>query len=138
MEHNCNHCGVELTEDNWRVSARKKRDYKCKSCDCEAVKKNARKLKKEVIMAYGGACVCCGCDIPAFLTIDHIDGKGAEHRRKLFNSGEDRSARSSGTPFYRWLKKNDFPKDNFQLLCYNCNCAKHTNGECPHKQLLEL
>ena len=35
---------------------------------------------------------------------------------------------------YRWLKKHGFPKEGFQLLCYNCNCAKGFFGKCPHKK----
>jgi hypothetical protein len=30
--------------------------------------------------------------------------------------------------FYR-----GYPKDNFQLLCMNCNFAKGHRGECPHQ-----
>lgn len=39
----------------------------------------------------------------------------------------------SGWNFYRWLKNNGFPKKDFQLLCFNCNCAKGFFGMCPHK-----
>lgn len=63
--------------------------------------------------AYGGKCVNCNtCDY-RFLTIDHIDGSGAEHRREV------------GRDIYVWLKNNNYPKDNYQLLCYNCNYLKH-------------
>lgn len=83
------------------------------------------KIKLEVIEAYGGVCTCCGISEPVFLTIDHIHNDGAAHRRELTKSGKK--------DIYRVLKAEGYPKDRFQLLCYNCNCAKQHNGVCPHK-----
>lgn len=40
----------------------------------------ARRLKLEVLAGYGGKCICCGETHPAFLTVDHINNDGAEHR----------------------------------------------------------
>lgn len=32
-----------------------------------------------------------------------------------------------------WFVDNEFP-DGFQILCFNCNCGRHRNGDvCPHK-----
>ena len=85
-----------------------------------------RALKLEMIAAYGGKCACVGCDVshPDFLTLDHIDGYGARHRKQTGISG--------GYRFFAWLKRRGFPKDRFQLLCWNCNCAKQHAGGCPH------
>lgn len=83
-----------------------------------------RLLKAMVIGAYGGKCVCCGESNPVFLTIDHIHGGGQLDRR-----GEH-----GGWRFYTRLVKTGFPKDNYQLLCYNCNLSKGFWGECPHEQ----
>ncbi len=85
-----------------------------------------RELRQETIAAYGGRCACCGEDHVEFLGIDHIDGKGAEHRRALGIKG--------GTPMYRWLRDHGYPKDNFQLLCHNCNQARGFYGYCPHER----
>src|SRR5262249_27217756 len=58
-------------------------------------------LKQRVMEAYGGArCVCCGETGLAFLTIDHIEGKGCLHRRTIRRKGET---------FYRWLKVHHSP-----------------------------
>jgi hypothetical protein len=79
-----------------------------------------QKLKREVIAIYGGVCTCCAESEIAFLTIDHINNDGAEHRRKI------------GKRIYCWLKQHEFPSD-FQVLCFNCNCGKRINGGiCPH------
>lgn len=89
-------------------------------------------LKLEVLKEYGNECVCCQEDKIEFLTIDHVDGTGAEHRKSLgLDYGRDRG--TGGHNFYRWLKKNNYPRDNFQILCFNCNAAKHMYGKCPHK-----
>jgi len=82
----------------------------------------AKELRDRVLRAYGSKCCCCGEPEPLFLTVDHKDGKGSEHRR------------FTGSQTYRYLEKHGYPKDNYQLLCYNCNCGRQKNGGiCPHK-----
>lgn len=77
-------------------------------------------LRLETIEAYGGRCVCCGEDWPMFLTIDHIDGDGWLEKGK-------------GWHLYKRLKSQGWPKDKYQLLCFNCNSAK---GQCPDHHAL--
>lgn len=67
------------------------------------------------------ACACCGELTKEFLTIDHINEDGAEHRRN--NPGAIGIA--------TWLRVRGFP-EGYQILCMNCNSAKHRFGECPH------
>lgn len=66
------------------------------------------------------ACVCCGESEYEFLTIDHINGGGRHHRRTMTHSH-----------LYKWLIDNGLP-EGYQVLCYNCNCAKGKLGKCPH------
>ena|SRR3990167_6197051 len=82
--------------------------------------KMRRQVRVEAVEAYGGRCVCCGEDQFEFLTFDHKDADGAEHRKdiKMY--------------FPIWLKRNNWP-DSIQLMCWNCNCAKNTYDHCPHK-----
>jgi len=88
------------------------------------------KYRLLVLIHYGGdppKCACCGENHLEFLSIDHIHGGGDEERKKIGGS------RSCGSMvFYRWLIKNGFP-DGYQVLCYNCNCAKGFYGYCPHQ-----
>lgn len=84
---------------------------------------SAKKLRSDILLAYGGSCACCGESRHEFLAIDHINNDGASHRRQL---GSDR--------IYSWLKRNGFPRDRFQLLCHNCNCSKGLYGYCPHQR----
>ena len=83
------------------------------------------KLRQEIIEAYGGSCTCCGEVIPEFLSIDHINNDGNIERKQKNSKG--------GATFYKELKNRGFPKDNYQLLCMNCNFAKGHFGICPHQ-----
>lgn len=84
-----------------------------------------QKLRAEVFAAYGGfRCACCGETTPEFLTVDHIEGGGNQHRKQLA---------AEGITLYRWLKRHGFPP-GFQALCANCNTAKHIHGQCPHQR----
>lgn len=103
-------------------------NQRCEQC-AMANRKRRRafdaRVKKEVFERYGGfSCVCCGITEEVFLNIDHVKGGGSEHRKQPFCL--------KGRHFYRWLRKQDFPK-GFQVLCFNCNFAKWKLGKCPHQ-----
>jgi hypothetical protein len=98
-------------EQKARVAARVKADHAA--------------TKLEVMKAYGASCVCCGETDICFLSIDHRNGNGAEHRKTRSDG--------SGSMLYRSLKRQGFPQGEYQILCYNCNMAKGFYGECPHQ-----
>lgn len=85
------------------------------------------KRKLQVFSHYGLSCARCGYYDLRALSIDHIDGYGAEHRRILAGLvGRDHLGSDE---FYRWLITNSFPV-GFQTLCMNCQFIKrHENGE---------
>lgn len=94
----------------------------------EELQKYARdayaKLKKQVYDHYENICACCGETEEKFLTIEHKNGNGTQHRVQVGGGGER---------MYRWIVKNDYPPD-IELLCANCNLGKYrNNGICPHK-----
>jgi hypothetical protein len=81
--------------------------------------------KEAAFLAYGGfVCACCGETEPVFLCLDHVNGDGADQRRKLGKST---------MVLFRWLKNHGYPPGLFQVLCHNCNMGKHLGG-CPHKR----
>lgn len=88
-----------------------------------------QEIKRLVLSNYSYhelRCACCGENHIDFLTIDHINGGGTQHRTKVI-----------GTQLYRWLIKNNFPS-GYQVLCFNCNCAKglkQNNNKCPHEAM---
>lgn len=107
----------------------------CRSCNYEANRiyskrhreKNPgysaayyRELKNKVIAGYGSKCACCSEAERMFLTLDHVNGGGRQERKR----------KGSHFPYLDALNR-DFPAD-YQVLCFNCNCAKGLYGKCPH------
>ncbi len=125
----------QYRKDNPEYFKRKRDEWYYKNHDFKLKynKERAKKLTFDVFSYYCNGnpkCVCCGEVDIRFLTIDHINGGGNEHRRSLSHKG------FSGVNFYAWLKRNKYPK-GFQVLCYNCNCGKvRNNNICPHKTVL--
>lgn len=98
----------------------------CERCgEANRARKRAqhRRLRAAAIAAYGAKCVCCGETEDVFLTIDHANNDGAEHRRELGTNS-----------VLRWLAKHGYP-EGFQVLCFNCNLGRAKNGGvCPHEE----
>lgn len=93
-----------------------------------ATRRWAKNNKRKVINHYSkgtNRCMCCHETIFEFLTLDHILGGGNSHRKSMKNT--------SSTCLYHWLIKNNYP-EGFQILCFNCNHAKHIYGICPHNK----
>ena len=87
-------------------------------------KERRKKIKFEVLSFYSNndiKCTCCKENNYMFMSIDHINGGGTKHRKKI----------GGGATFYSWLKRNGFP-EGYQVLCFNCNCAKGFYGKCTH------
>lgn len=86
------------------------------------------RLKIETLLAYGGTtCNCCQETELKFLTLDHINNDGFKSR--ILINGQRKYLES-----YDILRKQGFPnKENYQVLCMNCNFGKRlNNGVCPH------
>jgi len=121
-------CVVDTCE-NQKYSGRKYCYSHLKEYRPEVIEKRLkfdnRDPRQKVLMFYTNGtmkCQCPKCDITNsyFLTIDHINGDGAKHRRLLKRNS-----------IYRWLISNNFPK-GFQVLCFNCNMTKGANRTCGH------
>lgn len=116
----CNKASRQWVKDN----PEKRKEVQKKS------NKKTRDTKRLQVMKYYSnetlQCACCGESIYEFLTINHINNDGAEHRRTV----------GSGTAFHYWLVKNNFP-EGYQVLCFNCNCGRNITKDkvCPHKKL---
>lgn len=100
----------------------------CRLCRGKLYERRKRQRldeKKAAFAAYGGeVCACCGERHFEFLTIDHINGGGAAHRRSLKAAGDLWG-------IYRWLKVHSYPT-GFRVLCMNCNWSIGVHGYCPH------
>lgn len=93
----------------------------------ESSKQSRAKLRLNVLLAYGGKCICCGETIVEFLQLDHVNNDGKEHRRQISNGLH------SGSRVYKWAKDNSYPP-SLQILCGNCHNAKTHYGGCPHQK----
>ena len=86
------------------------------------------KNRVKVISHYSNdanCCECCGEKHIEFLAIDHRNGDGNKHRKKIGGL--------SGFMFHSWLIQNGLP-DGFRVLCHNCNQSKGNLGGCPHNE----
>lgn len=90
----------------------------------QQARERSKRIRREVLQHYGGKCECCGEFILEFLALDHIEGGGGAHRKKI-NTGN----------FAWWLKRNGYPK-GYRVLCHNCNMARGIYGYCPHEHLI--
>ena len=143
--YRCPDCGIEKPESDFHKNVARSRGLDSICIECKrrraSVRHHAnyeenknrnnqkallkrRKLRKDIIQAYGGKCVCCGEAEEAFLVIDHIDGGGTKERRE---------PGKGGVAFYWFLKTNCFP-EGYQVLCANCNMAKERLEGCPHQK----
>jgi len=73
------------------------------------VSSSYRDKRKSMLDTLGNRCVCCGETEEIYLEIDHV-----------FNDGSKDKA-----PSLKKIKEN---KERYQILCCNCNRAKHKNG----------
>lgn len=118
LSYCCKECNKERarrytqTSPNWKARHNKDaRNYK-------------QKVKFETLAHYSGGtpfCKCCGVNNLVFLTIDHINGGGNQHRKSI-----------PGRNLTQWLRQNKYP-EGYQVLCFNCNFAK-SRGVCPHAE----
>lgn len=88
--------------------------------------------KRKAIEAYGGSCYCCGETIEEFLTLDHANNDGAEHRA-MVNKG---NSRTGSNKLYKVLYRDGWPQNlGIRVACFNCNCGRQVNGGvCPHQE----
>lgn len=90
---------------------------------------NVKRLKMSILNHYSNDTMRCmnpNCEVPGGATniyalcIDHINGGGYQHTKKL---------KEEGIRLYAWLKRNNYPI-GYQVLCQNCNIIKKvTNKE---------
>lgn len=128
-EEACTTCGLVLPYTKEFFT--RQRSYLLKTCKrcwsrsvCERVRRQEAEAKPIVLRHYGNgsmSCLCCRESIAAFLTVDHVNGGGNEHRKRVAHNH-----------LYSYLYKNNFP-DGYGTLCMNCNWCDGRYGHCVHK-----
>src|SRR5215813_7795013 len=129
VEKTCRLCGIVLTDATLgkalSLATVRSRGSMCHRCYttyqrehyqkhraryCTHARERTRQLREELVAAYGGCCACCGVEGWQFLTVDHIESDGTDHRAAL---------KGAGSAVYRWLRTRGYPKEGFQILCWN-------------------
>lgn len=118
----------EYRETNHEADLDRKRRYRETNhdADLESKRRYHAAVRAKVLTHYSPyappRCACCGA--ADRLTIDHVNGDGAEHRKELF--GDPNRAYAG---FYLWLIKQNFPS-GYQVLCNPCNASKKKGAHC--------
>lgn len=108
-----------------QMRAKGRRDYaRHRERRAEQARAHRRQLREEFIIAYGGECACCGEQEHVFLTLEHKNRDGKLHRNTYGTSAQ----------ILADLKRRGWPKENYELLCFNCNRASWELGICPHRK----
>jgi len=119
------------TKDHWGPDKRSPDGLSsgwCRRCITRRVKLDAKEARLAAMLYYSDGdphCACCGEFRLEFLCLDHIAGGGNAHRALI--SGQ----KKGGANFWPRLQRMGFPA-GFQVLCHNCNMAKHIYGTCPY------
>ena len=97
------------------------RDYHFKNSVAISTRNKLRikNERSEIYRLEDDKCKCCGETDPIYFQIDHVNNDGCVSRRTK------KGARKSKRVTLETYLAN--PK-NYQLLCANCNTAKHLNG----------
>lgn len=90
----------------------------------DAGKRSRERLRDQMLDAYGGRCACANCPETnsAFLTLDHVERNGGEHRRRV---GRGHVLAD--------LRRQGWPQEGYRLLCWNCNALTRYGDLCPHE-----
>lgn len=121
----CNICKQTRPSDAFHKANRYKSGLSssCKFCRRVEINTRNRALRVKVLAHYSGGtpkCACCRVTNLEFLSLDHINGGGRQHRKTI------------KIRWWEWLRKNNYP-DGFRVLCHNCNQSTGIYGYCPHQ-----
>ncbi len=118
LQHRCNHCRNAQRREARRnkkghYATERERYHEQHKKACLAL---YYRYKKLVFEHYSTGtpfcCKSCGFNDERALSIDHIDGRGAAHRKQL-----------NGVNLCKWLVKEGYP-EGYQILCMNCQFIK--------------
>ena len=123
----CRRCYHRMARKKWSVEHLEQERAKSRAWHlAHAAERNSQTLRRrreqraKVTAMLGGKCACCGETEPIFLTLDHVQNDG--HRDRML-------ARHL---LLKRVEREGYPKDRYQILCWNCNAAKAMGG-CPHR-----
>ncbi len=77
------------------------------------------RIKQRLFDFLGDRCARCGFRDKRALQVDHVNGY----------QGKRESHKRSGTYLYRQIILGNLPKEDFQILCANCNWIKKVENK---------
>lgn len=120
----CTECRNKDATRRRRADPESYRAANRKAHTAEYQKSRRDRTRAETYLHYGNCCSCCGEVGFLFLTLDHVNNDGKEHRAKY-----------NGIPMWEVARREGYP-DTLRILCYNCNCGRARNGgTCPHQKV---
>jgi hypothetical protein len=109
----CNKCGREKPQSlmaKRRHGNIQKVKPLCLNCAAELLQQHNARMRATCFAILGGKCARCGESEPEFLTVDHVNGDGAEERLSLHPDQIKRLIVSGKADLSR-----------YRVLCRNCN-----------------
>jgi len=133
----CSSCNIEKYESEFPKREDNRIRRQCRNClrekhnerrrkNPEAQRILSRKYRKNltngILKIYSSKCNCCGETEVLFLTLDHVKNNGNIERQTM-----------DEYTIMRKIINGELPKEDYQILCMNCNFGKFRNGgTCPH------
>jgi hypothetical protein len=114
---NCSKCKKHKLNDGYKT---------CVTCRAKGMAYWERQ-RQAVLNLLGNKCACCGESEPEFLTVDHVNNDGYLEKSPAGN-------RIRGSGYYpKCIKAIQAGSKAYQLLCWNCNCARANEPDkiCP-------
>ena len=103
-----------------------------RSNNMEYLREYRRNNRNQIFDMMGNKCVCCGENDPIYFHIDHVKNDGHIDRpileKKDKITSNFRKGKTYVKPFYLTIKQYLATPKRYQILCANCNWAKHKNG----------
>lgn len=113
-----------------KVNPHRPNRTRCQECNDATVASNKKAnvgYIEKFYELYGNACNCCGESERKFLNVDHVNNDAWIEK-------QEKGYRSNNISIMRRIMRSGIKDENFQILCFNCNCGKQlNNGVCPHK-----
>lgn len=116
----CLVCRMEKEEKKFEMKPSGRRNI------CEQCRNLRKKLSSWLgfLRHFNFICQCCGESDIRFLTVDHVQNDGYKDSPIT-------------TTVLRKAKEEGYPRDKYNLLCWNCNCGRaKNNGICPHNDII--
>lgn len=85
----------------------------------EIARRKRAELRAKAIKVYGGRCAFCGIEDGRVLQFHHVNGDGAEHRRKTL--GGNGRGHKSPTYYREIIAMFGAKPTKISLLCANCH-----------------